>query len=72
MAITTNDEKLAIIEYGDVWEPAIPLDETSGFDQGDKQQMLWDYPGILWGGAPPTGLPNNRGMLVNVGKLMNP
>lgn len=52
MAIDTNDEKLALMEWDNVWEPAIPLDEAAGFDQGDKQQLLWGYPGISWGGPP--------------------
>ena len=46
MALTTND-KLAMMEYAEVWQLAIPI--TSGtFSQADKQQVLWDYPGILW------------------------
>ncbi len=54
MAIDTNDKKLAVMDWCQVWEPAIPLDEAAGFDQGDKQQMLWGYPGISWGAPPDT------------------
>lgn len=32
----------------EIWEPGIILNETSSFNQGDKQQLLWGYPGILW------------------------
>lgn len=61
MAIDTDDKKLALMEWDVIWEPGIPLDETAAFDQGDKQQLLWGYPGILWGEPtevvepPPTG-----------------
>ena len=48
MAIDTNDEKLALMEWCLPWEPGLPLDEAAGFDQGDKQQLLLGYPGILW------------------------
>ena len=48
MAIDTNDKKLALMEWDMPWEPGLPLDETAGFDQGDKQQLLLGYPGILW------------------------
>jgi len=49
MPITTNDEKLAAMQWNMPFAPAIVLDETSPFSQGDKQQLLWGYPGILWG-----------------------
>ena len=56
MAIDTSDEKLALMEWCSVWEPGIPLDETAGFDQGDKQQLLWGYPGISWTSAVATDI----------------
>lgn len=46
--IDTTDQKLALMEWCQVWEPALPIEESDPFDQGDKQQMLWGYPGILW------------------------
>ena len=49
MAIDTNDKKLAVMQMGMPFAPAIALNETSPFSQGDKQQLLWGYPGILWG-----------------------
>lgn len=48
MAITTDDEKLAVMEFGDPWEPGLPLEEGASFDQGEQQQLLWGYPGVLW------------------------
>ena len=49
MAIDTNDKKLAVMQMGMPFAPAIVLNETSPFSQGDQQQLLWGYPGILWG-----------------------
>lgn len=48
MAINTTNEKLALIEYGDVFQPGVPI-SADGIGQDDKQQLLWEYPGILWG-----------------------
>lgn len=57
MAIDTNDEKLSLMEWDQIWEPGLPLDEASGFDQGDKQQLIWGYPGISWSAeVEPTGV----------------
>ena len=47
MAIDTINEKLALLEYGESYQPGIPI-SNDGLDQGDKQQLLWEYPGILW------------------------
>lgn len=47
MAITTDNEKLAIMEFGQVFEPGLPLSPGT-FDQGHQQQLIWGYPGILW------------------------
>ncbi len=47
MAIDTNNEKLALIEYGDVFQFGVPI-SADGIDQADNQQLLWDYPGLLW------------------------
>jgi len=54
MSINTTNEKLALIEYGDVFQPGIPI-SADGIGQDDKQQLLWDYPGILWGAAAAEG-----------------
>lgn len=42
--VSTNDELLALIEFGQVWEPGIPLDESTPFDEADLLQLLWGYP----------------------------
>ena len=49
MAIDTNDKKLALMQWNMPFAPATVLNETSPFSQGDQQQLLWGYPGILWG-----------------------
>ena len=49
MVIDTNDKKLAVMQWNIPFAPAVVLSETSPFSQGDKQQLLWGYPGILWG-----------------------
>jgi hypothetical protein len=48
MAITTNNQKIAVMEWCSVWEPAIPMVSTSFPTQAHKQQMLWDNPAPLW------------------------
>ena len=48
MAINTINEKLALIEYGDIFQPGIPI-SSDGIDQLDKQQLLWEYCGWLCG-----------------------
>lgn len=50
MAIDTNNEKLALMEEGNVWEPGLPLSPGT-LGQDDQQQLVWGYPGILWGEA---------------------
>ena len=50
MAIDTTNEKLAIMEFGDYWEPGLPL-SPGAFDTGDKQQLLWGYHSIAWVGS---------------------
>lgn len=48
MAIDTNNEKFALIDMGDVWADALPI-SSDDLGQDDKQHLLWEYPGILWG-----------------------
>jgi hypothetical protein len=69
MAITTDDQKLAIMDFCNMLESGMILNETSPFSQGDKQQLLWGYPDVLWvdeGAAPKSPL-----FLVNLGTMMN-
>ena len=54
MAIDTTNKKLAVMEWEDYAEPALPL-SPSTLGQDDQQQLLWGYPGVLWesGAAAP-------------------
>lgn len=52
MAIDTDNEKLALIEWDNIWEPGLPLSPGS-LGAEDKQQLIHGYPGILWGGVTP-------------------
>jgi hypothetical protein len=47
MAITTINQKLAVMEWEDYAEPALPL-SPGALGQDDQQQLLWGYPGVLW------------------------
>ncbi len=48
MAIDTDNKKLAVMDWGNIWEPGLPL-SPGALGQDDQQQLLWGYPGILWG-----------------------
>lgn len=59
MAIDTNTEKLALIHFGAVFQPPLPLSPGT-LEQDDQQQLLWGYPGILWGApAAPVAVPDS-------------
>ena len=42
-----DNNKLALIDMGDVWTDGLPV-SSNGLGKDDKQQLLWEYPGILW------------------------
>lgn len=48
MAITTDNGKLAVMEWGDPWEPGLPLSPGT-IGQADQQQFLLGFPENLWG-----------------------
>lgn len=48
MAITTTNGKLAVMEWDNYSEPGLPI-SPSTLGQNDQQQLLWDFPEILWG-----------------------
>ncbi len=48
MAITTDNEKLALISYHQNWNLTLPISSDIGND-GDKQHLIWEYPGVSWG-----------------------
>ena len=50
MAISTINQKLAVMEWEDYVEPALPLSPGT-FGQDDQQHLLWSYPGVLFTGA---------------------
>lgn len=47
MAITSINEKLAVMEMDNVLEPGLPI-LPGVLGQDDRQQLLWGYPGVLW------------------------
>lgn len=57
MAIDTNTEKLAIMEWDELYEPGLPLSPGT-LGQDDKQQLLWGFPGVLW--AVVSGVDNAK------------
>lgn len=72
MAIDTNDKKMSLLTFNQVWQPNVILDETASFDQGDKQQLLWGYPGILFGAPPEVDeTVHSPRFLINLGTLIN-
>ena len=48
MAIGTTNGQLSVIEYGQVWQPNLPM-SPAVVDQGVQQQWLWSFPEALWG-----------------------
>lgn len=50
MAIDTTNKKFAMLHWGRIWEASLPL-SPSTLGNDDKQQLLWGYPGVLWGAA---------------------
>jgi hypothetical protein len=48
MAVDTTNEKLALMSWMQPWQMPLPI-SVDGLDQADNQQLLWGYPGILWG-----------------------
>lgn len=48
MAIDTTNKKLGLINLMMPFQPNLPVSPGS-LGQDDKQQLLWGYPGILWG-----------------------
>lgn len=47
MAVTTINEKLALITYLQPWNTPLPI-SSDGLDQADNQHLIWEYPGVLW------------------------
>ncbi len=66
MAIDTNNEKLAVMEWDNQWEPGIPMVSTSFPTQAHKQQLLIGMPDPAWTTAVP-GAPAGTLLLLGVG-----
>jgi len=45
--IDTINEKLAMMELEQVYEPGLPI-SPGGIDQPDQRQLLWGYPGLTY------------------------
>jgi len=48
LSVATDNNKYSLLHYGQVWQHQIPLPGGAAMSQGDKQQVLWGYPNILW------------------------
>lgn len=59
--VDTDNEKLAIMEWCSVWEPGLPM-SPGAFGQDDQQQLLNDYPGVLWAGGGGGGAGTGDGI----------
>lgn len=66
MAIDTNNEKLAVMEWDNQWEPGIPMVSTSFPTQAHKQQLLLGMPDPVW--TPILGPPVGTLLLLGVGR----
>ena len=53
MAVDTDNEKYALITYHMMWNTPLPI-SSDGLGQDDKQHLIAEFPGVLWG-APPAG-----------------
>lgn len=58
MAISTDNEKLGVMEWCQVFEPGLPISPGT-LGQDDKQQLLWGYPGVTWSEAAPGAVGGN-------------
>lgn len=47
MAITTTNEKLAVMSFHNPLMPNLPMSPGT-LGQDDQQQLLWGYPGVSW------------------------
>ena len=65
MSIDTVNEKFALITIYQPYNTPIPI-SADGLDQADNQQLIWDYPGLLWADLTPTE-ENSNLLLLRVG-----
>lgn len=50
MAISTTNSKLAVMSFGNTLISNLPMSPGT-LGQDDQQQLLWGYPGVLWGAS---------------------
>ncbi len=55
MSIDNYNEKLGLIHFLQPYQPPM-LDVGGSLDRDDRQQLIWGYPGILWGSRPAIGV----------------
>lgn len=48
MAIDTNNKKMAVMVFCQVYLPAVYMTIDNSIDQGEQQQFLWQYPGLAF------------------------
>lgn len=65
MAITTINEKLAVMSFGNTLLSNVPL-SPGVIDQADQQQLLWGYPGVLWAAAAVAGFIQSAGIYIGM------
>lgn len=53
----TDNNKYALLNYLQVYRHQVPLPVDPVMTQGDKQQILWGYPNILWESTGGVGVP---------------
>ena len=67
MAVSQN--QLGHMEWCQVFEPSIPNGTTTA---ANKQQLIWGYPGVAYGGAvAQAATPRATLMMKDVGRMMN-
>lgn len=57
MSLTTDNGKMAVMEWCQSYEPGFMLTETTPFSQADKQQLIWGIPEVLWDDVAPAPAP---------------
>lgn len=55
MAVSTINDKLALISYHQPFNTPIPI-SADGLGQADNQHLIWEYPGVLFTSAVPANV----------------
>lgn len=71
MAITTDNDKLAVMEMDSMFEPGLPL-SPGVLSVADQQQLIWGYPGVLWEESVGGDVISKQSpFMVSIGRMMN-